>query len=236
MDAGWPLISDQALSDIAAAGGNYAHVRLGPFSGRTSDPPPTPAFWERVEHVLDYAASLGIVVEVDVLDSWILERGHNDSYFGWTCEITHHAPDREQLAWVSQVARYTAAHPNVIYQISNESFDCGAVRAWELGIRDHLRREAPGRLIGTNSHHGGIESSVDYVSRHQHVALAGPLAGRPTQVNETADLTPDGWEREARRAISNGTSFHLWRGAMSDDQWLDALARMARINGVASEA
>src|SRR6185503_15004792 len=87
---GWPLINDATLQRIHDNGGNFAHIRLGPFvrwyEGKTfeayyyneveerydldrwNEP-----FWDSVRRVLTKAESLGIYVEVDVADGWTMK-------------------------------------------------------------------------------------------------------------------------------------------------------------------
>jgi hypothetical protein len=95
---GWPLVTPEVVREIAAARGNFVHIRLGPFikasegagySGyaETADCRPSadgtvllckynldvfePAFWARVREIVQTAAPLGVYVEVDLWDGWM---------------------------------------------------------------------------------------------------------------------------------------------------------------------
>jgi hypothetical protein len=96
---GWPLIDDETLQRIHDNGGNYAHIRLGPFV-RWHERPEFEAyryvdeegvynlefwnepFWDRVRQVLRSAEKLGIYVEVDVADGWTM-KFHGDQEEHW---------------------------------------------------------------------------------------------------------------------------------------------------------
>jgi hypothetical protein len=232
---GWPLVSVKALRRLAREGVNWTHIRLGPYppasegpeyaayagDPRSEEPPWNPAFWERVRGLLAEAARLGIYVEVDVMDAWAFEHGR--SAFGEDCGVMARAPRPHHLRWIRKVARETGAFPNVMYQVGNETFDCGASRAWEVGVRDALRAALPSgaRLVGTNSHDPAIEAEFDYAARHVDEAPAP--AGRPVIVNETRPLTPRAFQEQLAVAQRLGSTFVLWRGTMNGRQWSRAL-------------
>jgi len=230
--SGWPLVTTRILDEIADARGNFVHIRVGPYSSTLFEGPefqPSPAFWSRVRGLIEHAYSRGIVVEVDVIDGWVLERGHNHNYFGWDGAITHSRPDVEQLEWVNEVMRNTSEYPNVIYQISNESFDVGASGEWEGGIVTQIRRHT-GAMIGSNIQREVARGYANYVTFH-NLGVRSPMYGRATMVNEFGDdpLAPEEWEAAARDARRRGVSIHLWRGGMDDASWRDSLQRLKRI-------
>ena len=87
---GWPLIDGATLQRIHDNGGNYAHIRLGPFvrwyegadfeayryvddEGVYDLDTWNEPFWDRVRGVLRAAEKLGIYVEVDVVDGWTMK-------------------------------------------------------------------------------------------------------------------------------------------------------------------
>lgn len=228
---GWPLVNVKALRALAAEGVNWTHVRLGPyppgaegpaFAAYAADGSWNPAFWQKVRRILSTAAALGIYVEVDVIDAWAFEHGR--TAFGQDCSAMARAPDRRHLRWIRKVAEETGAFPNVMYQVGNETFDCDASPAWELGVRDALRAALGERrrLIGTNSHDPELEEQFDYAARHVDEAQAPP--GRPVIVNESRALTPAAFEEQLRAAERLGSTFVLWRGTMNERQWKRALA------------
>lgn len=227
---GWPLVTRRALRTLARAGVNWTHVRLGPypasaegeeFAAYAGDGSWNEAFWERLRASLAEAARLGIYVEIDVIDAWAFE--HRRNAFGEDCAAMARAPQRHHLKWIRKVAAETGGFPNVTYQVGNETFDCRAAPAWELGVRDALRAALGGRarLIGTNSQDPGLEAQFDYATRHVDTAQAP--AGRPLIVNETGSLTPAQFREQLAAARRLGSTFVLWRGTMNERQWSRAL-------------
>jgi hypothetical protein len=231
---GWPLVSRKALRQMARAGVNWTHVRLGPyppeaegreFAAYAADGSWDPAFWRRVRDVLAEARRLGIYVEVDVIDAWAFEHGR--TAFREDCSAMAGPPRRHHLRWIRKVAAETGDFPNVTYQVGNETFDCDASPAWELGVRDALRAALGPlvRLIGTNSHDPDLEPEFDYAARHVDEAQTpGP---RPVIVNETGPLTPAQFQAQRAAARSLGSTFVLWRGRMNGRQWGRALRLLA---------
>jgi hypothetical protein len=239
---GWPLVNVKALRALAASGVNWTHVRLGPyprgaegdaFAAYAADGGWNPAFWPKVRRILSTAAALGIYVEVDVIDAWAFEHGR--SAFGQDCTAMAHAPERRHLRWIRKVVEETGEFPNVTYQVGNETFDCKAAPAWELGVRDALRAALGERqrLIGTNSHDPELEAQFDYAARHVDEAQAPP--GRPVIVNETRPMTPAQFEARFREAQRLGSTFVLWRGTMNERQWQRALGMFGGSGGEAAQ-
>jgi hypothetical protein len=227
---GWPLVTRQALRTMARAGVNWTHVRLGPyppaaegeeFAAYAGDGSWNATFWGRLRASLAEAARLGIYVEIDVMDAWAFEHGRNA--FGEDCSAMSRAPQRHHLKWIRKVAAETGGFANVTYQVGNETFDCEAAPAWELGVRDALRQALGGqpRLIGTNSQNPELEAQFDYATRHGDLAQAP--AGRPLIVNETGSLTPAQFREQLLAARRLGSTFVLWRGTMNARQWSRAL-------------
>lgn len=230
--AGWPLVNELALDEYAAHFANWTHIRLGPHSDAGSDrdtTPVSPDFESRVRSAIRWAEMAGIAVEVDVIDGWVLEKELN--FYGWTRDIVLRSPTLRQREWVRYVAALTRDFGNVVYQVSNESFDIGVTPEWELGILAELRAHAPGRLVSTNSHLPEIEKKMDYVNRHlRDGPFPAPLWNKPTAVNESGPVqTPEQWEQRARAAEDAGTIYHAWRGDMTDPQWADTLLRLERV-------
>ena len=231
---GWPLVSGKALRQMARAGVNWTHIRLGPspphtegpeFAAYRPDGSWNPDFWKRVRQTLAVATSLGIYVEVDVVDAWMLEHGRNA--WGEDCAITRRPPARHHKQWIRKVVAETGDFPNVTYHIGNETSDCGATREWEVGVRDVLRGALGGRrrLIGTNSLDESIQREFDYVTRHTN--RAQPPTDRPLVINETGPLAPAEFREQFETAQRLGTYFVLWRGRMKDGQWERALGYLA---------
>jgi len=103
---GWPLY-DEAWADLVASkGGNFLHMRVGPFrtegNGETDWAPVgggyveaagkadlsqfNPVFWTRVRALLQYARDRQLYVEVDVIDGWSLKHcqaGDIPGYSAW---------------------------------------------------------------------------------------------------------------------------------------------------------
>jgi hypothetical protein len=245
-EKGWPLINQAAIDEIAAHGGNFTHIRLGPF--RNEDDPNNeailpdgnwnPVFWNRVDTLLEHARQKGVFVEVDIIDGWAAKTGN--LWWGYSCNMMTHPPDEAQVAFIRKAVEVAGKYPNVMWQLSNESGvdPCGIrlTAAWELGIaREVLANEQlfsyPHHLIGTNAgdRHPDIQFALelDYINVHEDVALTqeGP---RPLVVNEWgALLTPEEWASIAREARRKGSIFHMWRaetwGEAENQRALDLL-------------
>lgn len=228
--AGWTVPSLSELQEMAAAGVNCVGVRLGPQSPDGPDgmhAPPT--LWSALETCLVQAYSLGLVVEVSLIDAWVIQHGYN--YFGWGMDIAHRLPTSEQTNWLREAAAHLRGHPNVILLDGNESFKLlkrpfqrtDPSTAWSRAVRDIMRRELPGVPIGTNAERGDIERLYDYVVVHQDAATS-VLHNKPTGVNESGPaVTPQSWAAQSQAARRAGTFFDLWRGDMGDDEWQEAL-------------
>jgi hypothetical protein len=231
---GWPLVTRKALRQMARAGVNWTHIRLGPYppsaegeeyAAYAADGSWNGAFWNRVRALLAEAARLGVYVEVDVLDAWAFEHGRIT--FSEDCSVMAASPRHHHLKWIRKVAAETGGFPNVIYQVGNETFDCDTTPAWELGVRDALRAALGGapRLIGTNSHDPELEARFDYAARHVDEAQAPE--DRPVIVNETGPLTVAQFREQLLAARRMGTTFVLWRGTMNGRQWGRALRALS---------
>jgi hypothetical protein len=252
-NAGWPYVTAAFLEKLAAHDANYATVRMGPFAyalGETDEPHElpyadagnrlqnldqwNPAFWQHIRSLLSKARELGIYVEVDVIDGWILERpertpwssGNNVNGVNLGCEVQKQAPSGIVERWVRKVAAETGSFDNVIYQIGNETFDCcgqGSSVAYEVGVarvlRDELQKQGFGsRPVGTNSHSICVEChpEIDYVAKHQ-ASVPNVVCGKPTMVNEYGEGLP--FEFRVREAISRGVYWQYWRASDSDSVW-----------------
>jgi hypothetical protein len=149
---GWPWISHPMLDRIAQSGGNWANVRLGPFtrSGELERYEPyrfvgghqydldqwNPAFWTDLRDTVAYARDLGIYVEIDLIDGWPFESDpERDLFSPWKagnnlqgiaddCGILHSAPAPHHVRWLEKVAETVGEFDNVIFQVGNETSDC----------------------------------------------------------------------------------------------------------------
>lgn len=232
---GWPGSNGRGLDVLSQAGANWTHIRMGPHGPGSpdSDYQPDVALNEGPA-AASWAFSAGIALEVDVIDGWVMKHSNEAprfSFYNWDCNTTQGRPTREQLEWATRVATAFRGHPNVMFQTSNEGFDCppwgGSKVDWEVGIRDAIRAAAPGHLIGTNSQGSKIERYFDYVNHHGEFA-EGATNGRPLMINETGSLSPEEWETQARAARAMGTSFHWWCNE-SEAVCKDGLERLRRI-------
>lgn len=246
---GWPSrVSRAKLEQIHGAGMNMVAVRLGPFiessegadqvayaaaGGRVDLDSWNDSFWAELEAFLNDAQSLEIYVELDMVDSWGLERRLNpwarennvNGIDEGDCSILSRVATANQRKWLAKIAEIVSRHPNTLLQISNES---GAgncrntlVPAWELSIYNYLKGLGLKTPIGTNSEDPAIERSVDYVERH---SCANSSSDRPMGVNEwnCALSIPEFCERQ-REAVASGGWFLLWGDNMSLGDWEEGL-------------
>lgn len=113
---GWPLY-DEAWADLVASkGGNFLHMRLGPFrtegegetdwaaigggyveSGGKADLTKfNEVFWARVRALLEYARAKGLWVEVDLVDGWGIKHcqaGDIPGYSAWDKDFNQQSVD-----------------------------------------------------------------------------------------------------------------------------------------------
>lgn len=219
-------------------------------------------FWRELHNRIDHAASRGVYVEIDLVDAWSLEGVIDDNetqprrklFSAWEpsnniqgenldCNILAISPPQRVRDYVAKIASELARHPNVVFQVGNETNDCRpsdqqkAVPlsvAFELGVIQQVQASLaaagdPDHLIATNSATPEIEilPDVKYVNRHR----ANPIAiqaGKPTAVNEDDGATnQDEYMEDVWEAFTRGTIFHYWFGGSDDDATVDAvLARM----------
>ena len=243
---GWPWISNGAIDKLAAHGGNWAHIRLGPFMNTAAYLAPYAPYkksgdkydlnewndqmWTDLRSLLAHAQEEGVYIEVDLIDAWILERSgdwvpwHSSNNINGVdaagCGVTKTAPRETHKKYLRKIAKETGDFDNVIYQVGNETFDCGGSSvAWEDGViktvEDELESLGKGaRLFSTNSHKAEVEQSgyVDYVNVHG----GGPDGihhGKPTGNNEYANLSPDGFTGNLWNKFIDGCFFHYWVGS-----------------------
>ncbi len=262
-DRGWPFVDIDLLKEMADHKANYAHIRLGPFAREGTEfmayatkngvadlSKWNPRFWRRARNIVSAAQKLGIYVEVDLIDAWILERppltpwykDNNQNGVGdheGTCEIMEHGPNTLHKKWLSKIVNELGSFPNVIYQIGNETFDCNLGNykgtrypraevqpAWELGIVRFVRSQGghKGQLLGTNSHRAEIEnhSEIDYIVKHMN--KLPPKGPKPVMINEYfGAMSPSEIRSKLDGAYERGVTFHIWRGPMLERHYQDAL-------------
>lgn len=258
-ERGWPLVNKQrqpyllkvwsALVEMAEHGANFTHIRTGPhtaelegeaFIAYEADGTLRQSYFDRVEDVVDLALSLGIYVEVDLVDGWGLKTGN--SYWsaqGDTCAIFAGPLDEKREAWVRKIVQTVGAYPNVLWQDGNEIGvrPCGNnlsyewVEDLERVVRDEERQGGFSRhVFGTNSERPDIENAafVDYIERHQREAPYP--TSKPIMVNEYGGgVSPDDWLREASWGKSVGVSFHQWRESWTESEIQRALDMLATL-------
>ena len=251
---GWPLINEAGLDLIASIDGNWATMRLGPFTREGESPEFeaysrtgskynlsewNPLFWDRVSQLLQYATSLGITVEVDIIDGWALKHPGNAKVSPWSpsmnlrgldargCSITHSSPLPIHVAWIKKVVQETGMY-NVMYQIGNETDVCSSSLEWEQTIYDLVKEELhlmgfPERSVGTGNPRSGVVA--DYETWHGF-GIPPVLAGGPVLINETdnQDHSVAEYIELIKRVQAAGAEMIYWRGPHSQGQFDEMLA------------
>ena len=209
-----------------------------------------PPFFARCRAIAARARQQRLYVEFDLVDRWVRQHGESDlpQVDPWSARnnvqgleagglaIFESAPGPIPERWVRKVVSELGEFENVLFQVGNEGFKRFS-EAWEVGVydmvKDELRRHGfPDRLVATNTHDPGLESRLDYVTRHERVAQQpGP---KPILVTEYAPLPPEEVIRQVRRARRLGTMFMYWRGDHSQGEWESTLAQLREI--VSAEA
>lgn len=252
---GWPSrVSREKLEQISKAGMNFVAVRLGPFieraegsdqvgyklypGGKVDLDSWNDSFWGDMESFLRDANSLGIYVELDMIDAWGLERrlnpwaGENNinGVDEGDCGILSGSITYRQQQWVNKVGELVAKYPNTLLQISNESGggNChGALKPeWELSvyraIKSNLSWRGVDRPVGTNSEDPTVEHNVDYVEHHSCSGFGS--SSRPSGVNEWNCALPIAeFCARQKEAVARGGWFLLWGDNMAVSDWEEAL-------------
>lgn len=187
---GWTDISESYLKELAAHGGNFVHIRTGPYS-KSLEPRPeyraynadgsfNEGFYKRKLALIRLGRSLGVYFEIDVgPDGWSLKDSDNN-FFGWTVDIMRRAPKLDVQHFVQKNVKEFGDEPNVIWQLGNENGvpqescilpdgthgQCSIVTLeYELGIADAIRIQEdknPKRL----HHLKGTNAGLIKVDRH----------------------------------------------------------------------
>lgn len=214
---GWPLITLERLQEFSAIGANATIIRPTTWNEG----------WDAVTRSVSDAQSLGIWIEVDVLDVWSLRTGGGWPWVNDTCETIQSAPKEYHRRWVFDLVKATGSFSNVLYQIGNEGgvASCATSEDWEVGIRDAIHEAETSygyqrHLVGTNSEQPQIEVRMDYGIYHQETAI-GP-GSKPRIINEYRRITPKQYKEELEVSRKIGTGFILWRGEMTDSEWEEA--------------
>jgi hypothetical protein len=199
-------------------------------------------FWTRVRAIAARARQHRIYVEFDLVDRWVRQHGETDlpQVDPWSArnnvqgvevgglQIFERAPAPIHERWIRKAVAELGEFDNVLFQVGNEGFKRFS-EAWEVGVydmvKDELRRRGfPDRLVATNTHDPGLESRLDYITRHQESA---PEAGaKPILVTEYPPLPPEEVLRQVRRGRRFGTMFMYWRGDHPEPQWISTLGQL----------
>jgi hypothetical protein len=250
----WPLVSTEWIDHVRGKGANAVHLRAGPIG--TSDTiaemqviggPYTadgsdwnPKWWALLHRIIRHAGEAGFVAEIDGLDGWVVK---NTIAGSW--HMPFPAPDvytAMQLPinpsvrkWIFKLVYETCLYGHATYQVGNETGVSGVgwSAEWERAMYA-LFREAekqPGcddqvvHMVGSNS--SDVDGPYDYLVSHWTNGATGPIAGRPTEVNEyNPSLTPGQFMSLHCAAKRAGQSFWYWRSDGSDsrqDETLDLL-------------
>jgi hypothetical protein len=266
LEYGWPLVNVPFLELLAQYKQNFCHIRLGPmlqknWDGQGADGETNPGvqgyvlrankydldqfeptYWTGVEQVIVAARALGIYVQVDLADAWVLdhqlgpwsdERNHQN-WEGGSLAVMSAAPKGYHEKWIRQAVKVCGRFDNVLWQDGNESFKGGnGMAPWVLGMRNIVRDEEnrdsyAHRPFGTNSQREEIEEGCDYGVYHEKTA-PDPTT-HPRMTNEYGDLSPSGVLAQVRIAwASEGVQFHYWRGGHNGKDFLATLETIKRI-------
>ncbi len=241
------------------------HVRIGPYwrisegpqfdayehLGRRADLSKLrPDFWGALDGLAQQALELGVTLEVDLIDGWVMKpanvtlspwfytnNAQGEGHVG--CGELQGPLDSRHEAWTRYAVTRLGRYSNVIWQLGNENGVCRppVSRMWEADmvwvIRDEEHRHSyMAHMIGTNSELDDLETlgGVDYIMSHVSEAIPA-RHGKPTGVNEYPDITPKQYEIELERAKALGTRFDLWLGDSTPAQLEEYLKVVASHTG-----
>lgn len=233
---GWPWISRPMMDRLANAGGNWAYLRLGPYTrdgelsrfeayqsagGHVYDLDRwNEAFWTDLHDTVAYARDKGIYVEIDLIDGWVLE-DEPDRFSPWKdgsnlqgvaddCTILHHPPAPHHVAWLEKVAHTVGEFDNVIFQVGNETSDChggGTSVDWEQGVIQTMRAALAYEGFGDRLFSTNSENgTVEGLTDVDYVNVHQPTAA------SIRARKPTGVNEYRETAFDdvNGYTFELW--------------------------
>jgi hypothetical protein len=253
---GWPFVSKEALEHFRDYGLNYTHIRTGPFTrdGEQTDfegyerrdekydlAKFAPAFSQKLVATVEAARNLGIYVEVDLIDGWVLKHcqpGQPSTLSPWCAGqnlqgvadtgavVREGGPKPHHEAWIRHVVGLTCSYANVFYQIGNETGVIHSVSEWEVGVYSIAKsemqiRQCEAKLVGSNS---DVRGTVDYRTYHEFNVPAPEEM--PVLMNETDNRNTTGLELALRHymaAARPGVYYAAWRGPMAASDWTQAL-------------
>ena len=215
--------NERAWQLSAAAGGRFSRtskVDLGKWSQ---------LYFSELRAFIEAAGALGIIVEADLIDVWVLahqlgpwSKGANVQGFeGGSLAILDTEPHQHAQRWVAKVVEEIGRYPNVVFQDGNEASRKPSF-TWAMALQTQVKAELAmrgygDRPRGTNTEDPGIEAAFDYIERHAE--RAQPKSTRYVMVNEyTGELSVDAVVREARAAREMGTACHYWLGGHTPEQ------------------
>lgn len=226
--SGWTVPPRPIVVRLADAGVNTIGVRLGPQSPLGPDGVTSrPSLWPRVYDTLDAIEAEGVVAHIELFDFWVVQHGYGDEDFDFDLQMCDGPLTGAQKRWIAEVAENLRGRRSFVLVDGNETFKCHPTEAWSRALRDELRQQFPGVLLGTNSENRQIAGLFDFAIYHQD----GPVtlvAGRPTGVSESGpDLSAEDWAQASRAARRARTFFDLWRSdALGGEAEWDAALRL----------
>jgi hypothetical protein len=219
---GWPLINEAAAREFAAAGVNATAIRTGP--NPPGDPDHRP--YEMLRPTVDMLGGLGIMVDVSLIDGWVLKHGLS-AWPGEGCEIFSEAPKAHHKQHIRRVVQETLA-PWVYYSVGNEVSICpGHSEAWYRGVYD-TAKQAGAQIVGGDEEY----AFLDFEEIH---GWKLPIAKeRPMHLSESNNEfhAPADWLELFKNAEQVGGTVYYWAGPATEADraetlrllkgWLDA--------------
>lgn len=246
----WPMASESQMDYFRGYGLNTVHFRLGPFYGDVdhesewadtggayvaAGPDFNPAFWSKVEALVQYAYDHTMWVEVNPIDTWYCKHAASnwgDQPMPWpqadidACGI---AMTPVQERYLRHAVRTLGRFPNIIWTTDNEGGEIrGTKREWYVAVASIIRDEEavvglPVHLVGINNT-DFADGPFDYVSTHDRAALVAPIAGKWTLNNErNPEFTAEQEISNFKRARDAGLSYSFWRAEMSEATMVEVL-------------
>lgn len=242
-DVGGPYLEAPALSRLR---GGDRPESIPPRSGSAMKAAPkgpgaapqwNQKYWDRVHLILNEAGRRGFVVEVDVVDGWLIKHSiWGDTHMPWPAPDVVNAAavplNASLTAWVDKVQHELCFYGNVIKQISNESEGIpGWSSAWESAVWNELKvredaEKCVVQMIGSNTR--AYDVPADYFQQHD-ANVNSPISGRPVMQNEwNPAKAPASFKAECDADLAQGTGCWYWR-SNGDDATQDA--SLNSING-----
>ena len=213
---GWPLVTHQQLQEMRKAGGTLTHVRTGPYEAGSEDAAATTI--SKLIDTVGFANTLGISVEVDLVDGWALVNRVN--LWHDSCSVTQGPPPQRYIDHITEVVNATKGF-QVTYQLGNEMYRCTPTLPWLQGLYNAAKAAGAGRVGSDDARVG------DYLTVH---GFSPTSNGAILNETDNQEHTPAQWVDLYQASKKRGGYIMVWFGPSDDAQRAAILAALRHVD------